>query len=108
MAIAKAVEDISLIHPEMKKNFKVGTIQAWYSDPTAQGAFASLQPFQIQLIDEYLLHPYPRPNELPKMAAHHHPPLPPPPLLVRQSPTQMDGSKEPGEWVKSCISVLLP
>ena len=81
MAIAKAVEDISLIHPEMKKNFEVGTIQAWYSDPTAQGAFASLQPFQIQLINDYLLYPYPKPDKLPKMAAHHPPPLPPPPPL---------------------------
>ena len=27
-------------HPEMKDNFEVGAVQAWYSDPTSQGAFA--------------------------------------------------------------------
>ena len=62
MAIAQAVEETSLIHPEMKEHFEVGAVQAWYSDPTSQGAFAFLQPFQLQLINEYLLYPYPKPN----------------------------------------------
>ena len=72
MAIAEAVEEISLIHPEMKKHFEVGAVQAWYSDPTSQGAFAFLQPFQLQLINDYLLYPYPKPipNEV-------CPPIPP-------------------------------
>ena len=63
LAIAEAVEEVSLIHPDIKKNFEVGAIQAWYSDPTSQGAFALLKPFQIQHINEKLLYPYPKPDE---------------------------------------------
>ena len=62
MAIAEAVEEVSLIHPEIKNNFEVGAVQAWYSDPTSQGGFALLRPFEIQLINEYLLYPYPKPK----------------------------------------------
>ena len=73
MAIAEAVEEISYIHPEMKDNFEVGAVQAWYSDPTSQGAFALLRPFEIQMINDYLLYPYPKPK---KEAVNP----PPPPL----------------------------
>lgn len=71
MAIAEAVEEVSRIHSDMKNNFEVGAVQAWYSDPTSQGAFAMLQPFQIQLINDYLLYPYPKPD---KNALHPSPP----------------------------------
>ena len=71
MAIAEAVEEVILIHPDMKNNFEVGAIQAWYSDPTSQGAFALLQPYQIQLINDHLLYPYPKPD---KEALHPTPP----------------------------------
>ncbi|KAH3781661.1 hypothetical protein DPMN_159562 [Dreissena polymorpha] len=49
-AIATAVREISKIHPEMKDWFEVGKVQAWYSDPAAQGGFAALKPY------EYLQH----------------------------------------------------
>lgn len=75
MAIAEAVEEISFIHPKIKDNFEVGAVQAWYSDPASQGAFAMLRPFEIQLINNYLLYPYPKPK---KRAVR--PPPPPPPL----------------------------
>ena len=72
MTIAEAVEEISLIHPEIKKHFEVGVVQAWYSDSSSQGEFTFLQPFQLQLINDYLLYPYPKPilNEV-------CPPIPP-------------------------------
>ncbi|KAH3781665.1 hypothetical protein DPMN_159566 [Dreissena polymorpha] len=49
-AIATAVSEISKIHPEMKDWFEVGKVQAWYSDPAAQGGYAALKPY------EYLQH----------------------------------------------------
>ena len=76
MAIAEAVQEISFIHPEVREHFEVGAIQAWYSDPTAQGAFASLLPFQIKLIDDYLLYPYPKPKCVTQIKK-----FPPPPPL---------------------------
>ncbi|XP_053378316.1 L-amino-acid oxidase-like isoform X2 [Mercenaria mercenaria] len=47
MAILSAVRDISKIHPEIKSEFEVGTVQAWHSDPVAQGAFAFLKPHEF-------------------------------------------------------------
>ncbi|KAH3781637.1 hypothetical protein DPMN_159537 [Dreissena polymorpha] len=49
-AIATVVCEISKIHPEMKDWFEVGKVQAWYSDPAAQGGYAALKP------SEYLQH----------------------------------------------------
>ncbi|XP_053376961.1 L-amino acid oxidase-like [Mercenaria mercenaria] len=46
MAICSAVHDISKINPEIKHEFEVGTVQAWYSDPTSEGAFANLKPYE--------------------------------------------------------------
>ncbi|XP_053378315.1 putative L-amino-acid oxidase YobN [Mercenaria mercenaria] len=46
LAIASAVGQIGKIHPEIKDEFEVGNVQAWYSDPAAQGAYASLKPFE--------------------------------------------------------------
>lgn len=43
-AIAEAVEEISLIHPEIYDHFEVGAIQPWYNEPTAQGAFCFPRP----------------------------------------------------------------
>ena len=45
-AIALAVEQIDLVHPEIdtKALFEVGKRQAWASDPTALGAFPMLRP----------------------------------------------------------------
>ena len=44
--LAEAVEQIGEIHPEIKKEFEVGAVQAWYDDPSAQGAFCFLKPKQ--------------------------------------------------------------
>ena len=45
-AISEAVEEVSVIHPQIKENFEVGAIQAWYDDPSSQGAFCFLKPQQ--------------------------------------------------------------
>ncbi|KAH3873739.1 L-amino-acid oxidase BmooLAAO-I-like isoform X1 [Dreissena polymorpha] len=49
-AIQSAVNEISKIHPEMKREVELGNVQAWYSDPATLGAYASLKPH------EYLEH----------------------------------------------------
>ncbi|CAC5395987.1 unnamed protein product [Mytilus coruscus] len=45
-AIDSAVREITKIHPEMKNEFEVGMVQAWFSDNAAQGAHSCLQPYQ--------------------------------------------------------------
>lgn len=45
-AIESAVRQVSKIHPEMKNEFEVGMVQAWFSDNSSQGAYACLKPFQ--------------------------------------------------------------
>lgn len=56
-AIQSAVEQISQIHPEMKEQFEVGVVQAWYSDPGSQGAYAGLKPFEYFKLMEILTTP---------------------------------------------------
>ncbi|XP_045196150.2 L-amino acid oxidase-like [Mercenaria mercenaria] len=46
IAIRSAVHDISKIHSQIKDQFEVGVVQAWSSDPTSEGAFALLKPFE--------------------------------------------------------------
>lgn len=49
IALALAAEQISTIHPEILENYKgVGAVQAWYNEPTAQGAYALLKPQQYR------------------------------------------------------------
>ena len=45
-AIAQATRNISQIHPKITENCEVGAVQAWYSDPCSQGAYAVLKPDQ--------------------------------------------------------------
>ena len=45
-ALSNAIKEISKIHPEIVKEFEVGNIQAWFSDPSSQGAYAQLKPFE--------------------------------------------------------------
>ena len=48
IAIREAVREIAEIHPEITDNFEVGAVQAWYSDPATQGAYALLKPNQFE------------------------------------------------------------
>lgn len=45
-AIQSAASQITKIHPELEDEFEVGTVQAWCSDPSSQGAFAQLHPYE--------------------------------------------------------------
>lgn len=56
-AIAEAVHEVSLIHPEIYKYFEVGVVQAWYNDPAAQGAFCFPKPEEY-LAQRILYEPY--------------------------------------------------
>ena len=57
-AIAEAVEEIAEIHPEIKKEFEVGAVQAWYDDPSAQGAFCFLKPKQYIAVKGLMNQPH--------------------------------------------------
>jgi len=46
IAIQQAVRQIEEIHPEIKQQFEVGAILAWSTEPSAQGAYALLKPYQ--------------------------------------------------------------
>ena len=37
--------------------FEVGGVQSWYDDPTAQGAFCMLKPYQIRNTARQLMYP---------------------------------------------------
>lgn len=56
-AISEAVEEISHIHPKIYDNFEVGAVQAWYNDPSAQGAFCFPRPEEY-LAQEILYYPH--------------------------------------------------
>lgn len=45
-AIKSAASEIAKIHPEIIQEFEVGKVQAWCSDPSAQGAYAHLHPYE--------------------------------------------------------------
>lgn len=56
-AIASAVNQLSKIHPEITQEYEVGNVKAWYTDPYAQGAYASLEPFQYMNAMKILVTP---------------------------------------------------
>ena len=56
-AIAEAVKEISMIHPQIYENFEVGEVQAWYNDPASQGAFCFPKPREY-MAQEILYKPY--------------------------------------------------
>lgn len=75
MAITKAVECVSKVHPEVKENFEVGFVQAWHSENSSQGAFPLPIPGQTELISETFLYPYPNYKVGPSIKVPAPPPL---------------------------------
>ena len=57
-AVKEAVEEIAEIHPEIKDEFEVGAMQAWYTDYAAQGAFAMLKPQEYKATKLLMFKPY--------------------------------------------------
>ena len=58
IAIREAVRQISSIHPNIEEEFEVGAVQAWYSDPSAQGAYVLLKPNQYRNVRDLMLYPW--------------------------------------------------
>ena len=58
-AIQEALREIAEIHDRetVEEEFEVGAVQAWYSDPAAQGAYALLKPDQFKKVG-YLYYPW--------------------------------------------------
>ena len=57
VAVYEAVRQIAVIHPEIKDEFEVGAIEAWYNEPSTQGAYALLKPNQFKNV-VYLMYPW--------------------------------------------------
>ena len=57
IAIAEAVRQIAEIHPEINDEFNYGAIEAWYNEPSAQGAYALLKPRQFHNV-MWLMYPW--------------------------------------------------
>jgi len=57
IAIQEAVRQLEEIHPEIKEQFEFGVVQAWSNDPSAQGAFALLRPYQYKYVRTLIMEP---------------------------------------------------
>lgn len=57
-AIFEAVREVEEIHPNVREYFEVGAVEAWYNEPSAQGAFALLKPMQYLAIELLMDNPH--------------------------------------------------
>ena len=57
LAVEEAVDQIAEIHPQIREQFQVGAIKAWYNDPAQQGAYALLKPRQVHNV-RWLMYPW--------------------------------------------------
>ena len=48
IAVKEAVEQIATIHKDIEKEFELGIVDAWYNQPSAQGAYGLLKPNQFK------------------------------------------------------------
>ncbi|HEY7024647.1 MAG TPA: FAD-dependent oxidoreductase, partial [Candidatus Limnocylindrales bacterium] len=55
--VTEALDDVSRIHPEIRREFEVGASHAWYSDRWARGAFALFAPEQQTTLQDAILEP---------------------------------------------------
>jgi monoamine oxidase len=55
--IEQALEDVARIHPQIRHEFEVGAVQAWYNDRWALGAFALFEPEQQTTLQEAIVAP---------------------------------------------------
>lgn len=58
VAVHAALHQIAQFHPEVKEQFEVGAVQAWYNDPAAQGAYVLLKPKQYANVAQLMVHPW--------------------------------------------------
>jgi monoamine oxidase len=55
--IQQALEDISVIHPQIVDTFEVGASHFWHSDQFAGGAFALFEPGQLKRLHGHIRKP---------------------------------------------------
>lgn len=58
IAIREAVRQIGEIHSEIEDQFEVGAVEAWYNEPSAQGAYVLLKPHQYRNIARLWQYPF--------------------------------------------------
>ncbi len=55
--IEQALENVSVVHPQVRRAFEAGASKAWQLDEYAGGAFALFEPEQQTLLYEYIVRP---------------------------------------------------
>ena len=55
--IVQALENVAVIHPQVKEEFEVGASKMWHDDPFAGGAFALFEPSQQSLLYQHIIAP---------------------------------------------------
>jgi monoamine oxidase len=55
--IAQALENVAMIHPQIKEEFEVGASKMLHDDPFAGGAFALFEPSQQSLLYQHIIAP---------------------------------------------------
>ncbi len=53
--IVQALENVAVIHPQIKEEFEVGASKMWHDDPFAGGAFALFEPSQQSLLYDHII-----------------------------------------------------
>jgi len=70
--IVQALENVAVIHPQIREEFEVGTSKMWHDDPNAGGAFALFEPQQQTLLYEHIVAPEGRIHFAGEHASLHH------------------------------------
>ncbi|MFO1412699.1 MAG: flavin monoamine oxidase family protein [Burkholderiales bacterium] len=70
--IVQALENVAVIHPQIREEFEVGTSKMWHDDPYAGGAFALFEPQQQTLLYEHIVAPEGRIHFAGEHASLHH------------------------------------
>ena len=55
--IVQALENVAVIHPQIREEFEVGASKMWHDDPFAGGAFALFEPSQQSLLYQHIVAP---------------------------------------------------
>ena len=55
--IVQALENVAVIHPQIREEFEVGASKMWHDDPFAGGAFALFEPSQQSLLYAHIIAP---------------------------------------------------
>ncbi|MFO1314387.1 MAG: flavin monoamine oxidase family protein [Burkholderiales bacterium] len=70
--IVQALENLAVLHPQVRDEFEVGTSKMWHDDPFAGGAFALFEPSQQTLLYRHIVSPEGRVHFAGEHASLHH------------------------------------